>query len=144
MWKKVDVRGGIVVAGSCKMHAWYMSGTATSYWSTKRGFRPQQSISRAVEGLERGIAWPILPIFSLSNSLGLLTSSIHRVSVSWSHSLTLSLPLCLSPPLFPRVLLSDDCRPCLVTITLSLCNTRNSAAWTIAITIPPPNNIRMQ
>ena len=119
------------------MHAWYLSGTVTSYWSTKRGFRPQQvQQSRS----PRPRTWNSTADSSnlFSRELGLLTSFIRRVSVSFS--LTLSLPLCLSPPLFPRVLLSDDYCCLVTTISLSLCTvpkTRNSAAWTIAIAISP-------
>jgi hypothetical protein len=120
------------------MHAWYLSGTVTSYWSTKRGFRPQQ-VQQSSSPRPR--TWNSTADSSnlFSRELGLLTSFIRRVSVSFS--LTLSLPLCLSPPLFPRVLLSDDCCCLVTTISLSLCKvpkTRNSAAWTIAIAIPPP------
>jgi hypothetical protein len=117
------------------MHAWYLSGTVTSYWSTKRGFRPQQ-VQQSSSPRPR--TWNSTADSSnlFSRELGLLTSFIRRVSVSFS--LTLSLPLCLSPPLFPRVLLSDDCCCLVTTISLSLCKvpkTRNSAAWTIAIAI---------
>ena len=164
---KVDVRAGIiVVVGSCKMHACmvacllagldrYSSGTVTSYWSTeKEGCRPQQSGPRT---------WNSMVASSLRDwrerERELLTS-IHSPTESascLSHSLTLFLSI-PSPPLFlsiPSPPLSPSssyacfcpttgcccCCRLVTTIThsLTLRNTRNSAAWTIAIAIPPPN-----
>jgi hypothetical protein len=102
---------------------WYTSGTVTSYWSTKKRVSAaavQQSLSRGPR------TWNSMAdssnLFSLSNSDSSLHSFTESASLglTLSHTLSLSLPLCLSPPLFPRVLLSDDCCCCLVTITLAL------------------------
>jgi hypothetical protein len=88
--EKVDVRGGIVVVGSCKC----MLGTGVvlrrSYWSTKEGSGRSSPVQQSKDlGLERGIRRPIL----LHSSL-----RIHEPSQRLTYSLFLlflsvSLPL---------------------------------------------------
>jgi hypothetical protein len=115
---------------ACLILAWYCD-ELLEY--EKEGFGRSSPAVEQVEGLERGIPWPNSSnLFSRTHS-----DSLHSFTESASLGLTLShsLSLPLSPPLFPRVLLSDACCSCLVTITRSLCNTRNSAAWTWTIVI---------
>jgi hypothetical protein len=64
----------------------------------------------------------------------------YSLAESAPHLLSLSLPplsICLSLPPLPSLTTRASVRRhgccCLVTIAISLCNTRNSAAWTIAI-----------
>jgi len=108
---------------ACLVQQWYCD-ELLEYKSRKRGLKPQQSSKDL--GLERGMVF---------------TPHFHSRTESASH-LTYSLslpPLSLGPCLSPRVplLCPTTAAVCLVTIALSLCNTRNSAAWTIVI---PPSN----
>jgi hypothetical protein len=123
--EKVDVRGGIVAVGSCKC----MLGTGVvlrrSYWSTKEGSGRSSPVQQSKDlGLERGIRRPIL----LHSSLRIHEPS-QRLTYFLSFLLFLSVSLPL-PSLTTRASVRRHCC-CLVTIALSRCNTRNSAACTI-------------
>jgi hypothetical protein len=102
----------------------------TSYWSTGKEGSGRSSSPAVVDGPRTWNSMAHFFFCSLSPSPSLLPPFIRRVSVSLSFFLLSLSPSPSSPLYLPtRVFLSEDCR-CLVTITLSLCNTSNSAAWT--------------